>query len=194
LFPDKAASTLAENSRAYFSVGLHPWYINDEADGLLKKVGESVMHPNVVFVGEAGLDKNIQVSISKQEQIFEAQLLIAKRAKKPLIIHCVKAYQEILSFKKENPDIAFIFHAFRGKLQLAKQLLDHGCYLSVGDKAKFIPETINYIPLENLFIETDESSVNIGEIYREIAIIKGIAESELVDGCWDNFFRLTSLE
>ena len=188
LFPENAEKIISENPHSLFSVGLHPWYINENADVLLKEVEKLSGCENVVAIGEAGLDKLCETDFSTQIEVFKAQIQIAEKARKPLIIHCVKAYQEIFAIKKElQIKVSMIFHGFRGKPALAEQILYHNCYLSVGEKSLQNAETIKMIPVEKLFIETDESNVDIPEIYKKIAGVKNIPVEKLAQQIQANF-------
>ena len=92
-------------------------------------------------------------------------------SKKPLIIHCVGYFNELLALKKKwNPTQLWIIHGFRGKPELAAQTLKSGCALSYGEH--FNAESVRLTPIEKIFVETDESILNINEIYQNIAIIK----------------------
>ncbi len=191
LFPQEAEKIILENPYSLFSVGLHPWYIDENSELLLRQIEKMATYSNVVAIGETGLDKLSEINFSEQIEIFKAQIRIAENIRKPLVIHCVKSYQEVLAIKKElHITVPVVFHAFRGKPELAMQLIKQDCYLSVGEKATHIPETIQIIPLDHLFIETDESDIDIADIYQTIVQIKEIQLDNLVDQIQLNFNRL----
>ncbi len=188
LLPENAEKIISENPHSLFSVGLHPWYIDDNAEELLKEIEKLSVYNNVVFIGETGLDKVHNIDFSTQIDVFKTQIKIAEKVQKPLIIHCVKAFSEILAIKKElSIKVPLLFHGFRGKPALTEQLLQHNCYLSVGEHAVQLPETIKIIPLNRLFIETDESNMPIAEIYKAVAEIKNVSEQELLEQTRLNF-------
>jgi len=188
LFPENAEKIISENPHSLFSVGLYPWHIGENADALLKEIEKLSTCGNVVAIGETGLDKLSETDFTKQTEVFNAQIRIAEKAQKPLIIHCVKAYQEVFSIKKElQVNVPMIFHGFRRKPELAEQILHQNGYISVGANAEYIPETIQKIPLNRLFIETDESNVDISEIYKKIAGIKNISVEKLAQQIQSNF-------
>lgn len=126
---------------------------------------EAVLHPSVVAIGEAGLDKQAEKPIGEQVRVFSEQAKLAAEMGKPLVIHCVKAWDELLAVRKDfsSSDI-WVIHGFRGNRQLAEQLIRKGLRLSFGEK--FNPEALRVAWPDYLFLETDESDKQIEEIYR----------------------------
>ena len=152
---------------AYHSVGIHPWHTVDIDSSTIEKLSTLAAHPQVVAIGETGLDALKGASIEKQIEIFKLHISLSEQVKKPLIIHCVKAFNEIITIKKQlKPSMPWIIHGFRGKPQLAQQLLNNGFYISLGEK--FNPETASIIPIDRLLFETDESTLNINKIIDSI--------------------------
>lgn len=153
------------------SVGVHPWDIGDLDDSWLVQLKKACTDKHVALVGECGLDKNIETSLEMQTDIFLRHVFLAETIKKPLIIHCVGYYNELITLRKQNkPAQRWIVHGFRGKPQLALQLLEAGLDLSFGEK--FNTESIIVTPIERIFIETDESFLPIRNSYEKIADIK----------------------
>lgn len=164
----------------YYSVGFHPWYLTADNKEDWNKFEEQVSNPQVLAVGEAGLDKLSDVSIPIQEAAFRKQAEIASKLNKPLIIHCVKAFNEIIQYKMQwKPDVAWIIHGFRGKKQLAEQLLEHGFYLSFGEK--YQEDALKATPIDRLFIETDESTTDIHLLYEKAASALSIPIPEFMN-------------
>lgn len=161
------------------SVGIHPWYISANWKEDFAKITHHINKGNIVAIGECGIDKLLSTaSIELQIEIFRAHAMLAERSKKPLIIHCVKGIDEIISLKKEiSPTQAWIIHGFRGNRIQAMQLASAGFYISFGEK--FNRESIIAIPGERLLIESDESPKNIIEIYRSIADARKCSIDEL---------------
>ena len=86
----------------YFSIGIHPWYINaDSWQAELKIIEEKLQLENCLALGECGLDKRRETPIEFQIEVFEAQLLLAEKYKMPVIIHCVAAFQELIALKQQ---------------------------------------------------------------------------------------------
>ena len=132
--------------------------------------------PNCLALGEIGLDKLKGVAFSEQEAILRSLLSVATEAQKPVILHCVKAFGEIIHFKKEFPSIPnWVIHGFNKNPELAKQLIDHGFYLSINpQKSAFSEELLKIIPMDRLFLETDNSPFFIEDNYLRAAEILGI--------------------
>ena len=161
------------------SVGIHPWHINDNWKSEFTAIAKYAKADNVVAIGECGLDTlKSSVTIELQEEILIAHILLAEELQKPLIIHCVKAYDRLIALHKDmKPQQAWILHGFRGKPQQAVQLIRAGLYISLGEK--FNTESAKVIPMEKLFIESDESNAAIADIYSAIAVAKDTTCREL---------------
>ena len=161
------------------SIGLHPWNIGEEWKRAFASIAAFAKESNVIAIGECGLDMfKSPATPELQEEIFKAHIKLAEERQKPLIIHCVKAYDRLLALHKEvKPQQAWVLHGFRGKPQLAEQLTRAGLYISLGEK--FNPDSAKTIPMEKLFIETDESRHSITDIYTIVAVAKGITVEQL---------------
>ncbi len=174
----------------WYSVGVHPWHITnsivrDESKNLLLLLE----HPQVLAVGEAGLDKMAGASMPVQIEYFEWQARMAMAINKPLIIHLVKAFEELLKLKQAiHPVNPWIIHGFRGKAILAEEYLRHGFYLSFGEK--YQEEAIRAVPAHRLFLETDESTVPLMELYNRVAEVRGISCNELRETVSENIDKV----
>ena len=170
-----------DNRSFYASVGIHPWTLTEEnADIQWEALRESIKNKRIIAIGECGLDKLKGPSMELQTAVFKQEAALAESSSLPLIIHCVKAFNELIQLKKAiSPRQPWIIHGFRGKLPLALDCIRHGFYLSIG--SHFQETTLKAIPLDRLFIETDESKESIGSIYQRIAEIKGISQQELLE-------------
>lgn len=154
----------------WLSVGIHPWEVTDSWRYDFAHVREWAFLPQVKAIGECGLD--LLVPSSCQIEVFKAHVLLSEEAGKPLIIHCVKAVDELLAIRKAmKPEQPWIFHGFRGKPQQAEQLLKAGLYLSFGEK--FNPLSAKLCPASRLCLETDESALSIQEICQRICEARG---------------------
>lgn len=163
--------------KCLYSVGLHPWHVSEntlEKDICL--VGEK--GKNAVAIGECGLDRVCDVPFELQLKAFRAQIKIAATLEKPLIIHCVRAYPELISEKKSHRNsITCIVHGFRGSPETASQLVKHGFFLSFGEallKDNRLGKILASVPEDRFFLETDESSIGIREIYGKAASLRNI--------------------
>ncbi len=155
----------------YASIGIHPWYVTCDALSNEKDILEkAILLPQVVAVGEAGLDKLCSTPWSLQMEVFLYQAQMADRLNVPLIIHAVKTHNEIMMLRRKlKPRNAWVIHGFRGKPQLAAQCVDAGLYLSFG--ARFNAESLLCVPVSSLFFETDESLLPIAQTYQQAAQI-----------------------
>ena len=173
--------SVASVCSSYYSVGIHPWYIDKK---LMPEVRRLAALPIVVAIGETGLDKNTakdRGDFSLQKEIFAEHILISEELKKPLIIHCVRAWNELLSIRKATkPSMPWIIHGFRGNATLATQLLNAGLYLSFG-----INHNVEALKVawdnDRLFIETDDADIDIREVYTMIAYNLNISINELLN-------------
>ena len=171
----------ASGIKGLYSVGFHPWYADTFSDELLNTMTEWLKDDRFVAVGECGLDKNSKVSIEEQLMVFDQQIKLSEKIHKPLIIHCVGCFNELFELKKRlHPLQKWIIHGFRGKPELAKQVIKAGCGLSFGEH--FNEESVRITPIEQLFIETDESHIPITDLYLAISMIKDCKAEDLIAG------------
>jgi len=165
----------------YFSAGLHPWCADDFTAESFAILEDRVSDKRLVAIGECGLDKNSKATFEQQLFVFEQHIALSERIQKPLIIHCVGYFNELFEIKnKLRPQQLWIIHGFRGKPELAGQAIKSGCSLSFGEY--FNPESIGVTPVDQLYIETDESTLAIEEIYARISKIKNCKAEELSAG------------
>ncbi len=180
------SSEALEAGIVYASVGIHPWGLTEEnVASSWEALQKAVQHLQVVAIGEAGLDKLQGPSMELQTAVFRKEIALSEEYCLPLVIHCVRAFNELLQLKKElNPQQPWIIHGFRGKETVAKELLKHDFYLSIG--ANFQESAVRSIPLNRLFVETDESSRSIELIYQDLAEVKEIPLEELKEAVQKN--------
>ena len=189
----------AFSGRNFFSTGLHPWHLKlpEENSRLLALVQEKAKAEHVIFIGETGLDKRCTTDFEEQKRVFETQIIIAEENNKPMIIHCIRAYNEVLEIhKKMNPKMTWIFHAYNGSLEMTRQLATENFLFSFGEYL-FLPgakaiESFKYLPLNKIFFETDESRDNVEQMYKQGAMLKKVPVEELKIAVRDNFNRIES--
>lgn len=187
----------AFNGRNFYSVGLHPWHLGSKQENneALQMVEEALEFDHVIFVGEAGLDKINGGDFIEQLRVFEAQAVIAEEYQYPLIIHCVKAINEVVALRnKMNPVMPWILHGYSGSIEQTKQLVDKGFLFSFGknlfrENAKAI-ESFKYLPLNKIFLETDEVELGVESVYKQAAILKDIPLEKLREAVWNNFNQI----
>lgn len=170
-----------------FSVGVHPWHA-DRFD--LSALTEATTRSNVVAIGECGLDRLKGPAPDIQIPVFEAQAALSEELGKPLIVHCVKAFDELLAtHRRLKPIQPWIIHSFRGKPQQARQLLDQGFYLSLGPS--FNPATARHVPAERLLIETDDHpGIYIEDVAAKVAEARGCTTGQILTVCSTNLHHL----
>lgn len=176
-----------------FSIGIHPWFIKPEnVTKELLIIEEKLKDENCFALGECGLDKNTASDFELQKEVFKKQIQLSEIYQKPLIIHCVKAYQDIIEIKKElKPTQIWIFHGFNKNIQVAESLLKNGMVLSCGTaiiKNKKLQEVISKVPVSSILLETDDDiNIDIKEVYLKISELKKITVEELQQKIKQNF-------
>lgn len=140
-----------------YSVGIHPWHVSQATWRQWLLLERIAVRPDVVAIGEAGLDKLCATEWREQLEAFGRQILLSERVAKPLIIHNVRANQEILdAHRRFRPLQPWVIHGFRGKPQLAEMFLRRGIYISLGEVHN--PATAAVIPPDMLLWESDEDA------------------------------------
>jgi TatD DNase family protein len=183
----------------FCSVGLHPWHVEEDTwEMQVSLVKSAARNSRVVAVGETGLDKKTARPFETQQLAFLAQLAIAESEKKPLVVHCVRSYSEMLSCRKRSdPSLPWIFHWFNSDRQMAEALIRKNCYLSFGHmlfrEGSKAFRIFNDIPLDRVFFETDDAGYSIREIYNQAAGLRNITVTDLKSRILDNFSRCFQL-
>ena len=180
-----------------YSIGIHPWYIDEnrlESD--LEIIKEKLKLNECLALGECGLDKRIEIPLELQISIFKKQLEIVKQTNKPIVLHCVAAYDEVITIKKEmkieNP---MIIHGFSKNEQVAQSLLKNGFYLSFGKYLLRNPDlekVFTFAPENQILLETDTIEESIYQVYEKAAAIKGISVEEMKTIVFTNFSTIFS--
>jgi TatD DNase family protein len=182
-----------------YTYGIHPWFLNDENhDKHILSVEGIVRLPFIIAVGEAGYDRLRGPSAELQQQTFEEQVLISEEIKKPVIIHCVRGWDELLSSQKRlRPKMPWLIHGFRGNIELANQLLSKGMYLSFWYEFILRPESaelLKGLPADRIFLETDGADVDIKQIYNKVAIDLNIKVDQLKKIIINNYNTFFGIE
>lgn len=153
-------------SEKYFSIGIHPWDIEKQFD--IIEFEKWIKHPNCLAIGECGLDKFVDTDFKKQKEIFVYQLKLAQKYNKPVIIHCVKAFNELIEICKPFHNTPLIIHGFQKNAQMAEQLFKQHFYLSLNNSFFKSTQIINEKYIEQIFLETDDNSeLSINEVYKD---------------------------
>lgn len=190
------AQDFPENPPEYsFSIGLHPWHIeNTDLTECYRNIELASSLKNMLAVGECGLDRAITTDFALQERCFSEQVNIANKYNKPLIIHNVRASADLLHIKKNSKSaIPWILHGYSGNLDTTIQLIRHGFYFSVGEtllRNNSRRNSLQIIPANRLFLETDDHEISIENIYLLAAQILETDEEWLVESIFNNFKTL----
>ena len=151
-----------------FSIGIHPWHIDGNGQEQLSKLKQWITHPHVLAIGECGLDKVCSTDFYLQQEVFTKQILLANSIQKPLVIHCVRAWEEVFSLlKKQEIAVPVIFHGFAKNAVIARRISSEGYYLSFGKALQQdrIREILGNIPSDRFFLETDDAALSIKSVY-----------------------------
>jgi len=188
-----------QDNSPFYSIGIHPWYINKKRiNSDLKIIEDKIQNANCLALGECGLDKRVETSLDLQLIVFEQQLALAEKYQKPVLIHCVAAFQELIAIKKRlQITVPMIVHGFSKNEQLAKQLVDNGFYISFG---KYLLQNPNLeaafksMPDDRFFLETDTLSDGIEKVYSLAAQYKNTSLEELKQIINTNFTKVFKTE
>lgn len=187
-YPNRSANQLAfvnlshqEESIPFtcFTAGLHPWYLQENALEQAKDwLKRQLKQPSCVAVGEAGLDKVCSTDWNLQLQAFQFCLLQSEIFQLPLILHCVRAYDELLKYKQKSTQ-AWVFHGFNKKPEIAQKVLNTGAQLSFGTailkENSAAAASFKNCPDKRFLLETDTSTTHsIAEIYEQAAYLRKI--------------------
>lgn len=184
--------------QGYYSYGIHPWDLDNaefQVEKALQTLVEKLKLPQVVALGEAGLDKMHKASFERQIELFERQIELSEALQKPMILHDVKSYNEIIALRKEHKaKQPWILHGFSGTEQDIRQLIGQGIYLSVGESLlhpeRKIHKSLKFIDLDYLFFETDTVETGVEMIYKAAANLLEMDINALKAQIFSNFAKL----
>lgn len=170
------------------SVGIHPWYWKQANSDELRAWATL---PTVKAIGECGLDRLTNTSLTEQQPVFEYQIALAETVQKPLIIHCVRAFAEVVALRRHHqPRQPWVMHGFNNRISFLDMLLEAGFYVSLG-AALLRPDSpaaaaIQRIPRHRLFLETDDKDLSISAICTVAAQLLDCPIEELASQLADN--------
>lgn len=179
----------------YFSIGIHPHQAHEEELNF-EYISKTSQLTNGLAIGECGLDKLITTSLEIQTEVFKKQIEISEKQQLPIILHCVKAWNEVLKIKKElQPKQPWIFHGFR-KTTLLESVLENKLMISIGTPLIYdskLQTAFKKIPIDQLFLETDsDDRFSIEEVYAKAAELLEIPLHRLKSQILENFKRTFS--
>lgn len=225
-----AAQLCANHHGLFYAAGIHPYWIEQQPwfqsgngnmlDSAIREKITALIHreflhsrnlndARCVAVGECGLDKMISIPLALQQQLLVVHIEVANQLQKPLIVHCVKAHNELITLlKKHKPHYGGVIHAFSGSYEIAREYVDLGFYLGVGgtityERAQKTRAAVAKIPLDWLVLETDapdmplqgkqgqhNSPEYIPQIAQVLADLRSVTTQEIASATSRNAMRL----
>jgi len=181
------------------SLGLHPWFVDESWKDAWQHLEALASLEQVVAIGECGLDRHIDLSMEVQTVIFQKHIELAEALRKPLVIHCVKAFAELIALKKSSKSsVPWIIHGFHKKIEVFQQLLKHDFYFSFGaailsDRSPVIQAIAN-VPNGKFLLETDDrQDLSIEQIYDRAATLRQVSLETLQRQLLETYHQLTRL-
>lgn len=167
-----------------YSAGIHPWDVPDlDAEKAFAQLEEIANNPQIVAIGECGVDLVRGGAMFRQLQVFRHHVELSESIGKPLIIHCVKGDDIICGLRRDlRPAQPWVIHGYRGKPGGASALLRAGCHLSFGEK--FNSDTVAFAldtTPDRILAETDESPLSITEIITNLHLSPTLIASNTAD-------------
>lgn len=211
---DRIITLTQHYPRIYGALGIHPSECENMTEEWLREIEEKMKLPQMVSVGEIGLDYHWEEpQRQKQQYWFRQQLRLARRIDRPVIIHSRDAAEDTLRILREEGagEVGGVIHCYSYSPQMAQPFLDLGFYVGVGGVVTFkngkkLKETVRRIPLERIVLETDSpymapephrgernSSLFLRYVVQTIAELKEIPAEEVVRQTWQNACRLYRL-
>ena len=211
---DRIIKLCEEYPDVYGAVGVHPEELNSYNEEAENKIKELLKHKKIIAVGEIGLDYYWDKSqIEKQKEIFERQILIAKQAQKPILVHDREAHLDSFEIlKKSNAaETGVVMHCFSGSPEFAQQCINEGFYIALGGvvtfkNAKKVKEVAKTVPLDKLLLETDAPYMTpvpyrgkenqpayVKFVAEEIAKLRGVSFEEIAEATTANAKKLLKI-
>ena len=174
----------------FYSVGIHPWDSDKEnITQLFDLLEKALPHPQVLAIGETGLDRLKGAEMKIQEEIFVRHCQLSESFRKPMVLHAVRTFDRLLYYKKQlRPSMPWLVHGFRGNAATASALLSKGIGLSFGEK--WNKEALLSVPDSQLLIETDEAHTDINKIIENIAAARNTTPESIKKTASTNACRI----
>jgi TatD DNase family protein len=181
--------TFEEVLSANFTFGIHPWD-SDSLKSRSNEMNQILNKKGCLAVGEIGLDKLKGPELGVQVAVFKEQIVLSEQFSLPVILHCVKSWNEIKTLKRElKPKQPWIYHGFT-KANLIEEVLKEGIYISIGEailNSPTLQTALNKLPIDRLFLETDMAECSIEAIYTKVSELKNIPLLQLQSQLEENF-------
>lgn len=195
-----------QSEEMLIALGIHPWFIPKQAKQDLELLNHLLQQHPQSLLGECGLDYHKAQQHNErllQQQLFTQQVELAQIHHRPLILHCVKAANDVINTLKQT---AFTYggfaHAFSGSLEEARLFTRLGFKIGVGvtllnPKAKKIRQIVSTLPLSDLVLETDSPYMLpnnrpalILDIAHAVCTLRGIELNELMQQTENNIAEI----
>ena len=184
--------------QGHYSYGIHPWALDNadfQVEKALQTLEERLKSPQVIALGEAGLDKMHKASFERQIELFGRQIELSEALQKPMILHDVRSHNEIIALrKKHKARQPWILHGFNGTEQDVRQLMGRGICLSVGESLlhpeRRVCKALKTIDLYHIFFETDMAEIEIEKVYEAAARLLEMDLEELKTQVFNNYSRI----
>jgi TatD DNase family protein len=176
---------------SFHSRGIHPWFVNKNIP--LEKLEFDLQHPKCIALGEIGLDKICGTDFKLQRKLFIQQIELSEKYQLPIIIHCVRASNELFQLKKEiKPTQTWIWHGFN-KTNLLNQTIENEIIPSFGEVIlhnESLSNELANLESSQFLLETDTSTLSIETIYKTVAELRNQLKDSLQKEQITNFERI----
>ena len=185
----------------YYALGIHPWVVDQHHQSDLDQLEYLIKCTNPIAIGECGLDYLKPIDKKIQLHFFLSQLELATKYDLPVIIHAVKATEDVIFLLKKHANIKGEIHGFSGSEEQAQALTKLGFYLGFGmqilnQKSTKLRKIAKNCPLEFMLIETDDHANpnDLSLVAQEIATLKQLSIEEVIQQCDNNAIDLFNLK
>lgn len=175
----------------FFSIGIHPWYL-DNLEIQKELLVEKSKHKNCLAIGECGFDRLCKTDLNTQEQIFDFQIDLAQKRNKPLIVHCVKAF-DLLIPKIAKVALPIIIHGFNQNQEILRQLKQiENTYFSFGHSLlkhdSNAQKAMKSLSVSKILLETDNNQkIVIKDVYVKASELLNLSFIELEKNINNNY-------
>lgn len=181
----------------FYSLAVHPWSVEKDIQFVdyQNLIEENIVKDNVLAIGETGLDRIYSDTFDQQKNFFTEHIRLSEKHRKPLILHVVRAYPDVIEIRKQTKaTMPWIIHGFNANEQTVEQLLRHDFYLSLGDilfkDEEKSRRLLQVIPRERLFLETDDKDISIVELYRQASFLSGRTIDDIRTDIFSTFVKI----
>lgn len=175
-----------------FSAGIHPISGQDDFEARFQWLKNISSHKNCVAIGECGLDGTLPIAEENQRTVFQKQIELASQIGKPLIIHCVRKFPDLIKMQK-IASVPMVIHGFNKRKTIADELLQHHFYFSFGKSLLYsihLQQFVKEMPANRIFLETDDEDFDITVLYELVAQLKNTEIGNLKTQIKENLYEI----